>query len=586
MSERNERINNNSNSACIVCYKNVKYYSIGMCEHPVCYECSTRMRVLCQQNECPICRQDLPKVVFTKEVKPFRLLKKGTLFDNKFNIFFETQEIQNDFNKLLAHECNICDRTQVFNSFTSLKDHMKRKHDLHYCDLCVENVKIFSHERRCYTKADLSLHRRKGDVDDKSHKGHPICEFCDKRYMDTDELYRHLRRDHLFCHFCDADGLHHYYSSYDYLREHFQKEHYLCEEGGCADEQFTSVFRTDIDLKAHKSSVHGKQLGKVAAKQARTLELEFTLTPRVDFRNRRGGGQAGASRNPRDEAGASYQRHHHNSREEGGSNYPRNPHIYQRPETPPPVEEPVFVQQPLCDVQSTQEFPTLGNAPTRPVVGGVSGPGRSRGNLTIRGVLKNNYNENFPALGPDGTAPMPPPSTKSSTLTKSFNVSVSSSKPSSSAAAAKPKPAPNASNQANHRANGPVMTRLSSGPSLRINTIPSSSREMDFPALSRAVVEAAAAPVSTANPSTWTKVTCVKPDAMPPKSKKVAPPPLAAAPPPIRSGEDFPSLSKPSKPTNKASPAPTKPSAPAGPSWMQSTDTSSSSSTAADPTKG
>lgn len=29
--------------------------------------------------------------------------------------------------------------------------------------------------------------------------------------MDNDELFRHLRKDHLFCHFCDADGLHQYY---------------------------------------------------------------------------------------------------------------------------------------------------------------------------------------------------------------------------------------------------------------------------------------------------------------------------------------------------------------------------------------
>jgi hypothetical protein len=48
---------------CVVCFKNADLYSVGQCDHPVCYECSTRMRVLCQQNECPICRQDMPKVI-------------------------------------------------------------------------------------------------------------------------------------------------------------------------------------------------------------------------------------------------------------------------------------------------------------------------------------------------------------------------------------------------------------------------------------------------------------------------------------------------------------------------------------------
>uniref|UniRef100_A0A1A9VV00 RING-type domain-containing protein n=1 Tax=Glossina austeni TaxID=7395 RepID=A0A1A9VV00_GLOAU len=48
-------------NACVVCSKNVDIYSIGECDHPVCYECSTRMRVLCQQNECPLGRQVLSK---------------------------------------------------------------------------------------------------------------------------------------------------------------------------------------------------------------------------------------------------------------------------------------------------------------------------------------------------------------------------------------------------------------------------------------------------------------------------------------------------------------------------------------------
>ena len=41
----------------------------------------------------------------------------------------------------------------------------------------------------------------------RSHKGHPLCKFCDERYLDNDELVRHLRKDHFFCHFCDSDGI-------------------------------------------------------------------------------------------------------------------------------------------------------------------------------------------------------------------------------------------------------------------------------------------------------------------------------------------------------------------------------------------
>ena len=51
-----------SDEHCAVCLNRMQIYAVGMCNHPVCSECSTRMRILCAQNECPICRQDMPKV--------------------------------------------------------------------------------------------------------------------------------------------------------------------------------------------------------------------------------------------------------------------------------------------------------------------------------------------------------------------------------------------------------------------------------------------------------------------------------------------------------------------------------------------
>lgn len=74
--ERSERRESESSTdgsgawTCVVCCQKVPgpnrepYYALGPCDHVVCYQCSTKMRVLCQQNECPICRQDIPKVGF------------------------------------------------------------------------------------------------------------------------------------------------------------------------------------------------------------------------------------------------------------------------------------------------------------------------------------------------------------------------------------------------------------------------------------------------------------------------------------------------------------------------------------------
>lgn len=60
---------------CLVCcqdypsFKHKAIFAIGPCNHMVCYYCSTKMRVLCEQSECPTCRQELSEVVFWVDLK-------------------------------------------------------------------------------------------------------------------------------------------------------------------------------------------------------------------------------------------------------------------------------------------------------------------------------------------------------------------------------------------------------------------------------------------------------------------------------------------------------------------------------------
>lgn len=48
--------------SCVVCFKHTEIFSIGECDHVVCYECSARLRVLLKQNDCMICRAELSQV--------------------------------------------------------------------------------------------------------------------------------------------------------------------------------------------------------------------------------------------------------------------------------------------------------------------------------------------------------------------------------------------------------------------------------------------------------------------------------------------------------------------------------------------
>ena len=63
-SSSNMETSENAGDSCLcpVCHDPIEIFAIGPCDHPCCYQCSTRMRVLCEANECPICRSLMPQV--------------------------------------------------------------------------------------------------------------------------------------------------------------------------------------------------------------------------------------------------------------------------------------------------------------------------------------------------------------------------------------------------------------------------------------------------------------------------------------------------------------------------------------------
>ncbi|NP_001089231.2 zinc finger protein 598 S homeolog [Xenopus laevis] len=278
-----------SEKSCVVCCQDMDLYAVGKCDHPVCYRCSTKMRVLCEQKYCAVCREELDKVVFVNKLAPFTSLPFQQMqYEKKYDIYFEDGKLFSQFRKLLQHECTLCPSMRPFHAFADLEQHMRKHHELFCCKLCVRHLKNFTYERTWYSRRDLARHRIHGDPEDTSHRGHPLCKFCDERYLDNDELLKHLRRDHYFCHFCDSEGAQEYYSDYTFLKEHFRESHFLCEEGRCNTEQFTHAFPTEIDYKAHKTACHSKN--RAEARQNRQIDIQFSYAPR---HNRRAEGSSG-----------------------------------------------------------------------------------------------------------------------------------------------------------------------------------------------------------------------------------------------------------------------------------------------------
>lgn len=385
---------NSNDNVCVVCFRNISIYAVGNCDHydRVCFICSARLRVLCQKNDCPICRKVLPRVIFTRQKQPYSILSRQPYShtDHKHHITFEDESVEDEYRLLLQHQCPICVQVTVFQSFGHLKDHTRKIHERFSCDLCVEHLKLFTFERKYYTRKDLAQHRRNGDADDTSHRGHPRCQFCDDRYIDKDELFRHLRRDHFYCHFCDAEGSYQFYGDYELLRAHFRDEHFLCSEGECINEKFTSVFRSEIEIKAHIAAQHSKNYTKQQAKQARTLEVEFTITPRSQYEDfdessRRGGGGRKGPRN--------------------GASGSRNRYRYPEEDIPMETLETTDVDQIVSyhiDPNSAVDFPSLGN-----------NGGSNQGSEPLRKPPPRNYREfnamdeeSFPSLGGGNVRPM------------------------------------------------------------------------------------------------------------------------------------------------------------------------------------
>lgn len=140
--------------------------------------------------------------------------------------------IKKKFEALISYACVLCGvDLKAFDSMDGLKSHIRKAHAKQFCSICVKHLSVFPSELKLYSKTELVRHRKDGDNDEKSHRGHPECRFCDERYFDNDALLLHLRKSHFWCHFCEHDGKQDYYDVYDSLRKHFNDDHYLCDEG-------------------------------------------------------------------------------------------------------------------------------------------------------------------------------------------------------------------------------------------------------------------------------------------------------------------------------------------------------------------
>nr|GMD60876.1 zinc finger protein 598 [Ipomoea batatas] len=269
---------------CAVCAETLEWVAYGACGHKdVCSTCVARLRFICDDRRCCICKTENSIVFVTKAMGDYtRIISDFAVFPPEpkegragsywyhegIQAFFDDSDHYKMIRAMCRLSCSVCDRMEEqsgegpkrrgkFRNIEQLKGHLFHQHRLLMCSLCLEGRKVFICEQKLYTRAQLNQHINSGDseVDGTESErggfmGHPMCEFCRTPFYGDNELYSHMSTEHYTCHICQRQnpGQYEYYKNYDDLEMHFRGNHFLCEDESCLSKKFI-VFQSEAELK-------------------------------------------------------------------------------------------------------------------------------------------------------------------------------------------------------------------------------------------------------------------------------------------------------------------------------------------------
>ncbi|KAF2325012.1 hypothetical protein GH714_022218 [Hevea brasiliensis] len=242
--------------SCAVCADSLEWVAYGACGHrEVCSTCVVRLRFICGDRCCCICKTESPVIFVTKAlgdytrmINDFSVLpsepREGRVgsywYHEDSQAFFDDVDHYKMIKAMCRLSCSECDkmdkesndgtkRRGKFRSIDQLKGHLFHRHRLLMCSLCLEGRKSklrYQHvdtvlklvyvtisgihcEQKLYTRAQLNQHISTGDseVDGSESErggfmGHPMCEFCKSPFYGDNELYSHMSTEHYTCHIC------------------------------------------------------------------------------------------------------------------------------------------------------------------------------------------------------------------------------------------------------------------------------------------------------------------------------------------------------------------------------------------------
>ncbi|KAJ9543151.1 hypothetical protein OSB04_022858 [Centaurea solstitialis] len=314
---------------CAVCAESLEWVAYGSCGHKeVCSTCVARLRFICSDRRCCICKSESTIIFVTKALGDYtKMISDFSVFpaedkEGRSGSYWYHEDTQAYFDDLDQYKmikamcrlsCSVCDKVEDvsgngskrkarFRNIDQLKGHLFHQHRLLMCSLCLEGRKVFICEQKLYSRAQLKQHINTGDseVDGTESerggfKGHPLCEFCRSPFYGENELYTHMSTEHYTCHICQRQnpGQFEYYKNYDdleaisILQIHFRHEHFLCEDEACLSKKFI-VFTSEAEMKRHNALEHGGRMSRSKRNAALQLPTSFRYRRSNEQDNRRG----------------------------------------------------------------------------------------------------------------------------------------------------------------------------------------------------------------------------------------------------------------------------------------------------------
>jgi len=278
-------------STCLTCVEEITYFAIGdACDHKdLCARCALRQRRLYGKPECVLCQAPHSKMVITKDgSKSFSDFDISTLPSMpEIGVYFSSRKVFNVFDALFKFTCPKCNHS--FATLANLKSHLKDKHSLMYCDVCLDHVQNFLEEYEVYSANQLEKHVQ--GVGNQKGAGHPYCRFCKTAFFDEDTLWMHKYNEHTHCRVCvKTNDEYLFFGSYKTLLGHYKSKHYICKDPVCMASKHV-VFESALELQQHMILNHtsSENMSRSQLKQARTLQLDFEFSaPTSQWRNRNG----------------------------------------------------------------------------------------------------------------------------------------------------------------------------------------------------------------------------------------------------------------------------------------------------------